>query len=290
MKNFLYLILLCSVFSCKKDEDKIKTDLDKMNLTGPVRIVKSHSYYVENNRKTDGLINIQFFNKKGMLVKSIEKYFYSPTKKWHISTNIYNRKGDISRRYSNLGALTVFHKYEYNKYGLKTRERFGTKKFGLTRSVDYKYNHNNLITKEIHREEDKTYIRTYSYDSRDNPVCQTTYLDGKEVTKHYCKYDQNNDLIWSRYQNKNGVCTRSLTLNNRGDVTKEESYGISFEGEDWVEFDNINMLGFLVNPQKYSSRSTFKYDKNSNWLSRKSFFMGKKSQEEVRTIAYYDID
>lgn len=280
---------------CKTDVRKIKTDLDKMNLKSAVHSVSINSYYIENNKKIDPSQKIKYFNRKGRLIKSIEKTYSSATNKWEVSlVTDYNYRGDVSKRYYSPRNI-VFYKYKYTKNGLKIKKSSWNKKSGLSPTIYYKYNNKNLLIKETYKKDNKVYHRAYQYDSRNNPVCQTIYLDGKEITKHYLKYNKTNKLIWSRYQSKNGVYTSKLTINHQEDVSKEECSGVSYQNEDWVQFDDfshfefydgISTLAFSVNPNKYSYKSTFKYDNRNNWILHTLYFEGKKVQEETRTIIY----
>ncbi|SDI66033.1 hypothetical protein [Winogradskyella thalassocola] len=287
IRNLFIIFLLFSIVSCISDNQKRKTDVDRLQLNGKVKS------YLETIRRSSNELNdtikttfkeqhreLILFDKNGNIIEKVsfkkngERY-----KKW---ISVYNDKGDeiekLEIKYPNdtLKRWTA----KYDNTGNKIESLIYDSKDSILSHTKSTYNELNKETELIILKSKKVKNQLvkvgYEYDKYDNEVKTTRIYADKSKTEWFTKYDSfGNETEWTVYDRMGNLerkDTTNYTYYNNNNIKEEKSYssndipgvyGISKYGENGDEIEYVEYLNDSI-----TSKEIYIYDNNSGQITK----------------------
>lgn len=280
-------ISFISLIACNNgnNNNNKKTDLEKNNLVGKVKIVEQYNYGVmdvfgEIQKGEKQSLTKTSYNLEGYITEVIERvedgYGFDPGVELKKMVYEYDN-------HKNLVKELQFSSYGEEKYfdnrSEKTTHTYNDK--GL-RSESVVYDHTGKLFKKI--------AYKYKYDAKGGYEMEEIYSfpDGSTYSYLY-KYDEKNNVIQEpnsdgfyiyKYDEKQRVIEREWWY-ALDDFASKEIYEYDEKGNRVKEsYENSNG----VPPTKY----TYEYDSHGNWIKRVSYSKGKPEGIAERKIEYYN--
>lgn len=304
MRNFiitLFTIIVAS--SCYNDNDVVDNEAryipnfgnpEMKEIIGYGPIKKCTEYFYFDNVKEEygqvvlGLFDFTYeyiFNAEGKVVicdypgqKDTYEYqdnmcifnsYYQKQLSRRI-INYYNENNQIIKRewFNNQRILTSECTYKYNNNGDEI-ECFNCMTNKVVSSIEYTYDHNNLITS-------MTYI-----DSSKKVSESSIYRHCDDTTTLFV-YDDNKNLIKKRTITTDGIIDSLFNKSYIDKVIKYDSKLNELEEQSWYVYNGNNYI---------SIQCTYKYifDDRGNWIRKETYYTDKEipSSVVIREIEYY---
>jgi hypothetical protein len=256
-----------------------QTDLEKMNLKGPVKSIEYESYTVNMKKKKKQKEWIQtFFNEAGNKTLEFTRETESPelAASHEYTYDGYGRLKSIAH-FDMDSNLQTRHCFIYDSTKLKEEEHIFDKDSTLKLKYIYQFNDKGLkvsIDGYDMKQQTNNRIANYSfqYDSFGNKTEETTTLVSGYTTYRY-RYD---------YGDSSQIMIKYITL----------IQGENFESSRSIQYiydknGNIVEEQWAYGDEPFRDKSTYTLDKNSNWIKRVDNVNGKESYFAERKITYY---
>ena len=284
MKNcLLYLFVLVSLFSCKKEEEeketKVTSDLSHFKLSGKVQSIVEKSFVYTNGTvgapKRENYTEYDYamtFNEKGQLLS--EKKFLSNGMVQE--ENIYEglSKKQFTHQYMN-NSLFLSTKYSWDDYGnniIITRRNPDESQYD---KIVQTFVANKIVQKRTFDPQDNlTEKITYEYDSKGNLI-RENYYKNRDVVVHSIAYEydaNNNKMIETYYMGENELVsvTKFNYLNNQLINVASFPKGAELEYAETKMYDangNLNYNKVTDNTVNTTTEEKMTFDNNKNMLS-----------------------
>ena len=232
MKNIIYLLTFCVLYSCSKSEDNLSTSdhnlISEVTVNG--QLSEEYSY------DADGKIQeVKYYEDDGSL-KDIFTYEFQPEK------IVINRQ-NISYGY--------FRSYEYyDEAANRTRRDFYDEGGDLIDYTLYFHASNEcwIDRRERYRDDQLLFLADYSYSGTQCDRRIDFYEDGKLTTKS--EYQKDGKRFWqqalnfSLLRNENESNTTSYTYTRDGEVRRSLSYVsvFTYDETDYPIIENRTYL------------------------------------------------
>ncbi|MFJ1427832.1 hypothetical protein ACILD6_04405 [Capnocytophaga canimorsus] len=294
MKKIILLVLTAvSITNCNSSVEK-KNDLQKVELKGKVKSVRTAGYTVVEKfgeiRKgkitdLDDFINFGSFFDSFNLIDGL---------------CVYNEKGDIIEinRYNSDGSLNWKGVYKYDNKGNKIEENGYNSDGSFVSKMIYKYDDkDNLIEENWSDSSGNIYDGpTYKYDDKGNQIEKNHYhSDGSFEGKQIYKYDDKGNQIELNNYNYDGDFVGKITCkyDDKGNKVEAEMHN------DWNGFirlifkyddkNNVVEMNMYDSKEGSEDKITFKYefDTKGNWVKLINYENDKPELIIEREIEYY---
>lgn len=265
MKFFITLFLIsisCITFSQETAKYSLPDDLGDINLNGKIK--KVIKFYLDpssldSNRKT--LASISTYNEKMMLVEEAN----------------YNEEKELTEK-------TTYTYNEKNKLIKKSKNGMSSW------SIDYYYNQNNLLEKEVTENFDQNtkFKIGYKYDNKGNLI-EILEFDNNDsiVYKTINKYDKNSNLIDKiRINEIGGEIKTTYKYDSSGN--KIMSIGGVIHKYTYNKDKKLIKDASYRKNGKADGTTLYKYDKNS--LVTEKIILDEKLKEIYKTTYNYNIN
>jgi len=228
-----------------------KTDIQKLNLNGPVKSIRESSYPAREV--------------KGEVQMGEMEYFY---------INSFDKRGNKTEdiQFTPSGSQMKKYMYQYDTTGKRTTRLQYDSASSLVRKITYTYNAQGQCTEDNSFNPDNRLEKkyTYTYDRKGNCVEDKSFNpEGVMQKKVTYLYDSDGKLLGQNW------------YDGKGDLEKECTYHYDFQGNVIDEEVNLTVGGNPVYNYHYV------YDKNGNWIKKITM----KDQRPVlileRIIKYY---
>lgn len=281
MKKIVIFFITLLLIECNTSKSKIRTDLERQDLKGKVKSIKSVAYraiekFGKIQKGNENSIFFYTFNKDGNFIECISNEKENNSRQ----TFIYNDQGNIieQKEYDFKGNLKSQTTYSYDRKGNKIEEN-SFEGYQFRRSI-YKYDNKcreveTLITISIKGINGSIELRKIKeYNNEGNIIEEKTY-------------DNNNNLVIK------GI----YTYDEKGNIIKN-----IFVGSDTNEIEEKYIYTYdknsnKIEEQKYISehlveKTIIKYDKKGNILKKNitdfnrnmSFLITSKNDEKGNAI------
>gem|GEM_PF-4020693 len=292
---FLNLILvILSLFSCKKSPHKPRNDLEKMRLFGKVKQVIertfSKQYYFEDPEADPKLKlyvkDITKFNLDGNIEETRTIYYdvsdsLTQTLNQNKTIFLYDKNGFLITEYNTMDSLRE-KRFNYDDLGNLKKIQWFLNSTPLNEKYEYKYDRNDHLIEEM--EWDTTEIpkikKIHKYDNQGHKRETTVYKRNREGqlifnSKSNYTYDSLGTIIETLLFYRNDPATKSsFTYDSYGNTILSVRY---------------NSQGVITNRDS----SFYEYDHYKNWIKkmdysiRSSFYDPLLIGIEQRVIDYY---
>ena len=189
-------------------------------------------------------------------------------------TYVYDDKGNLTGENLYLGTevIQVKNLYKYNNKNQKVSEVRYDKDSKVIFSIQYQYEGDNLIVKEVSNGDGEIeYMEKMSYTPKGELEIKTTLdnFDGTETIERY------------EYDSKGRKTSRIIEKNN------EVSLKVRYKYNDKGLLEELNVIDSKENPVDLRSY-TYTYDEKGNWIEKIITVNSEKKFIEKREITYYN--
>lgn len=305
LKNICLSIIFILISLQNQAQDiKVKSDLERMKLSGPVKSITTTQYEVENvfsdtigklrKKRSPWFSSYIGFDRNG---NQISKKYYKVNGEIKNTWNtIYdknnNRIADI--RLNSNDSLTSKTTYDYNQNGKLIREIQYNSDCKVENSFKAKYNLKNKITEEKWFKSDTLLIyRRETFYENDKVSASISYNSNGEInSKALYEYDNRGNKIKTKYIGENNL-TKSILkykYNNDRKKVKEETYNSSGELtaiKTWKYDENgykLEKTVFIPSSQN-RKKTTYQNDVHGNMIERVKYI-----DDVISYKSIYDYD
>lgn len=284
-------IQLASIFAflilgCKKINSELpKSDLEKSNINGKVKSLKSITYSgIDKFGKFDRISiikeEIRKFNESGNITETSLQNNTSNDENF-VSKALYD-KGTLIKEYllfDNKGEMINRTLNFYDSRDMKIKKQFFHKDNFFNETTIYKYDEYRNLIEEIVKDLEETKIKktfSYKYDTQNNLIEHTYNFDDSLVIFH--KYDKQKNLILEEgiYKRTN---YREFKYSYEFDENKRLKQKIIEEGDsgnNYYEETSYDKFGNVAIFKKFNlnkelmgyNEFEYQYDNYNNWVLR----------------------
>jgi len=309
IRILLLIFLSISIFSCTTENQKRKTDVDKLNLNGKVRSYQEIIYRTSNYR-IDSLESVLkethhgdflSFNDSGNIIEQRSfKKGGEPYGKW---ISIYDKNEyeieKIEIKYPKYTLKRWVNKYD--KSGNEIESLIYDHKDSLLSHTKSIFNDLNketeLIVLQNKKSKNQLIKVNYQYDNNGNKIKTTRFYEDKSKTEWFTEYDSlGNDIEWRVYDRQGKLERKDIYQYDINNNIIEEKMFNADNKLDSRGISKYNNQGNEIEYFEYFNDSTFKkeisiYD-NSNDRIKISYYntKGVLTEEWTSEFKYDDYD
>jgi hypothetical protein len=310
LSTFFYIILILFI-SCSYELSKMN-DLERMNLFGQVKSIKSNSSKVverngkitkipfEKNNPVIYIDNHFVFERNGNIIEQ------SNFRNGKLYTKNYLKKDDSlnlteKKTFNSENKMTekLSYEYLYDNFGkMKNVKKFNFQGDLITNS-NYKYLSSGLIITSINFNQDgqETGKWIKEYDNQGNIIENVKYFSHGNTLRVTFKYDNHGNMIERNKYNLDGeLREKSIYVYNKKGLKIEENQ-LEGNGElidkaltKYDKYGNQIERTFFYIIGKSESKTSYKYqlfDKNNNWIKMITLEENIPTTVTVREIEYF---
>ena len=276
-----------SIISCISDNQKRKTDVEKLQLNGKVKsyLETIHRSSNEPNDTIETTFKEQhrehiLFDKNGNIIEEIS--YKKNGERYKKLISVYNSKGDeiekFEMKYPNDTLKRWLNKYDNS--GNQIESMIYDHKDSILSHTKSKYNKSNkevesIILKSKHAKNQLEKV-SYEYDKDGNRIKTTRHYADNSKTEWFTKYDSfGNETEWTVYDRKGNlerIDSTNYIYYDNGKIKEEKMfcsvdipgiYGISKYNENGDEIEYIEFFNDSV-----TSKDIYIYDKDGGQTTK----------------------
>lgn len=277
ISKFIILSAFIINYSCNSQQSKNTSDLKNENLKGRV---KTTVEYYDSSENSDGVIigpkkQIKIYDESGNLIE-VKNEIYVEKKIEHVDNEI------IERNYLEDNTISLEKKIVQNfdaKNRILKEEIFeNSKKRNSYTKILYHYDSNNNLVKEEAFEEsgDLNYYKEFTYLNSKLVKEINKYIGPDrptEIITYNLKDNSSESYMFHNNNPSHHFSKRHTKYNSNNDIVEETI----------LMYYEPNVLG---NEQTLYFK--YRYDKNSNWITKTEYFKGEINNVIHREIIYFE--